>query len=195
MNSIERVTGLLFIGILLSGCGESNRQTGSGTNLYPPEVAGIWKTQDPQREWILKIEPDGSISKIFHPLAGPIRITEGGANFEGPDPGTFAVFVMGECKTEYRSFGRILKATVNLESFHFKLPQGELQGRSESYFDGPVSKDGKIWTAKLRDFTYLDGADKPDRKAIQDNPETIVFEKMSVESIKDLDTPITEDTK
>lgn len=194
MNHARAIMVLGITGILLLGC-NSGHVIHSGTATYPPETAGIWKTQDPQREWIIKVEPDGSISRVFHPLAGPIRITEGGANLEGPDPGTFAVFVMGECKTEYRPFGRILKATVNLENYHFKLPQGELQGRSESYFEGPVSKDGKTWTAKLRDFTYLDGADKPDRKMIEENPETIIFEKVTAESFKPLETPATEDSK
>jgi uncharacterized protein YceK len=195
MKTRVMIMGTILIPLLLSGCGKPTQGTGPGANLYPPEVAGIWKAQGPDQEWAIKVERDGSISKVFHPLVGPIRVAEGGANLEGPDKGTFALFVLGTCRSEYQPSGRILKAIVNLDSYHFKLPQGELQGRSETSFEGPVSSDGSTWTAKVRDYTVLEGADKPDRKAIDDNPETVVFQKVDASSFKVLDKPAPEDTK
>jgi uncharacterized protein YceK len=185
----------VLIPLLLSGCGKPTQGTNPETGLYPPEVAGIWKAQDQDQEWAIKVESDGSISKVYHPIVGPIRVAEGGANMEGPVEGTFALFVLGTCKTEYIPSRRILKATVNLDSYHFKLPQGELQGRTEDYFEGPVSSDGATWTAQWRQYGYLEGAAKPDRESIDANPVKIVFQKVDPSSIKVLDKPATEDTK
>jgi len=195
MKTRVMIMGTVLIPLLLSGCGKPTQGTNPQTGLVPPEVAGIWKAKDQDQEWAIKVERDGSISKVYHPIVGPIRVAEGGANMEGPDEGTFAVFVMGKCQTEYHPSGRILKATVNLDSYHFKLPQGELQGRTEDYFEGPVSSDGSTWTAQWRQYGYLDGAAKPDRESIDANPVKIVFQKVDPGSFKVLDKPATEDTK
>jgi uncharacterized protein YceK len=193
MKTRMMIMGTILIPLLLSGCGKPTQGTNPETGLYPPEVAGIWKAQD--REWAIKVEPDGSISKLYHEVVGPIRVAEGGADWGKGDEGSFAVFVLGTCKTEYKASGRILKATVNLDSYHFKLPQGELQGRTEDYFEGPVSLDGSTWTAQWRQYGYLDGAAKPDREYIDANPVKIVFQKVDASSFKVLEKAPTEDTK
>jgi len=76
-----------------------------------------------------------------------VDLNEGGVFWEGPDPGTYAVFVMGPCEAEYNKRTRELKVKIILDYFQMVLPQGQVEGTSNEYFQGPVSADGKTWKA------------------------------------------------
>ncbi len=101
---------------------------------------------------------------------------------EGPDPGTFAYFAIGPCEAKYNPTNRQLSVKIFLDEFHMRLPNGDLEGRNEDYFDGPVSDDGRTWTVSWRSYSWLEGASPPDPNIIEANPEKLTFTKLDIKS-------------
>jgi hypothetical protein len=157
------------------------------TTSFPESMVGVWEVvinEIDDSKWGIKFEPDGSIKKIVHFLGGPINLAEGGIDMTGPDPNTYAVFVMGPCIAEYDKDTKILKIKIVLDYYEMQLPSGNLKGRIEDYFSGPVSKDGLTWNAEWRNFGWLEGATLPDINEINANPEKLVFTKVDLEKLK-----------
>ncbi len=148
-------------------------------NEFPESVVGLWKTKFPNSliKWEIKFEPNGSIKKIFHSLAGNINVDEGGVDGNVPG-GSYYVFVMGPCEARYIPKTRTLKVKIIVDYFLFSFPAGDLEGRMEDYFEGPVSEDGKTWKADWRDFVWLKGAIPPDINLINANPVPLTFNKI-----------------
>jgi hypothetical protein len=142
-------------------------------------MVGVWQAKVTRySKWGFKFEPDGSISRLIHSLGGPIRVSEGGRYVEGPDEGTYALYMISPCQAEYDEKAEVLKVRVVLDHYTMKLPTGTLQGRSEDYFEGTVSKDGKKWQADWRSYSWLEGADPPDPGKIDANPVKLLFKKV-----------------
>lgn len=153
---------------------------------FPESMVGVWQAKVTRHsKWGFKFEPDGSISKLIHSLAGPIRVSEGGRYLEGPDEGTYAWYVMGPCQTEYDEQAQVLQVTVVLDHYTMKLPTGTLQGRSEDYFEGTVSKDGKTWQADWRGYSWLEGAASPDPEKIDAKPVKLLFNRVEFDQDQD----------
>ena len=171
---------------LTGGCQESVKNEKSADNLktqkIPEIMIGVWdaNADEAGAKWAFKIEPDGSIPKLIHPVAGQVNVKEGGYDIEGPDPGTYAAFLMGPCTSSYDAASRILTVHIVLDSFTMKLPQGELTGTSDDYFKGKVSKDGKTWQAKWFNYSSLEGGSPPDVNYINANPEILTFKKIEL---------------
>ena len=88
---------------------------------------------------------------------------------------------MGPCEADYYPKTSQLKVKVILAYYKMKLPTGVLEGRMESYFSGPVSKDGQTGAVELREYVWLKGATAPDRDIIDANPKRPVFTKVKPE--------------
>jgi predicted small lipoprotein YifL len=153
MKRLLVLAGCAIVLLALAGCGRQNRRTlnlppsAGQKNEFPEVMVGVWESQTTDYKWAFKLERDGSISKMFHVLAKEVDLNEGGVFWEGPDPGTYAVFVMGPCEAEYNKRTRELKVKIILDYFQMVLPQGQVEGTSNEYFQGPVSADGKTWKA------------------------------------------------
>ncbi|MHC4676801.1 MAG: hypothetical protein ACYTBZ_30320 [Planctomycetota bacterium] len=195
MGKILAILGCLALVLAHAGCGQQNEEISGqpqlesetgGEEVFPEFLVGVWRAD--KFNWALKFEPDGSILRLEHVLAGKVKIEEEGVYLEGPDAGTFAVFVMGPCEAKYDSNNRQLSVKIVLEKFHMRLPQGDLEGWQEDYFDGPVSEDGKTWTVDLREYSYLEGADPPDPNLVEANPERLIFSKLSPAEIREEDS-------
>jgi hypothetical protein len=151
----------------------------SEKSAFPESMVGVWEVVVDEysgSKWGIKFEPDGSINKITHSVVGPVNVTEGGV-----DAGTeeaYYIFIMGPCEAMYIPETRMIKVEIIVDYFIVKLPAGELEGRMEDYFEGPVSEDGMIWTASWRHFSWLKGAAPP-----APNPPGIqlVLKKMKIE--------------
>jgi hypothetical protein len=186
MNRVLALWGCVVIILALSGCGQQSQRTSNQPqeNVFPEVMVGVWEAQvSKYSKWGIKFEPDGSILKIIHSVIGPVRLEEGGTYEEGPDPGTYAVFVMGPCEANYNPSTRMLKVKIIVDYYKMKLPTGELEGRIEDYFEGPVSEDGKTWKVEWRSYGWLEGADPPDIETIDANPEKLVFTKIDINSL------------
>lgn len=170
----------------LAGCQEGNKVNGvsiNGDSEFPEFLAGIWKAD--KYDWVIRFEADGRISAIVHHIwALPIDMNEGGFFTEGPEEGTHALFIMGPCKAEYDINTRELYVKIILDHFSIKLPQGSLEGRSDDFFEGPVSEDGTTWKAGWKHYGWLEGAAPPDANEIEANPVPLVFTKVKVTSSK-----------
>jgi len=130
-----------------------------GNGEFPEFLVGVWQAQMEQGEWAFKFEPDGSISKIAHSLAGWVDVVEDRVYLEGPEPGTYATFAMGPCEANYDMKTRELRVTIILAYYQLVLPQEQSEGSAYDFFIGPVSEDGKRWTASWQHFDWLEGAD------------------------------------
>ena len=171
-----------------AGCKDAGRQDRVSEKAvvdggrFPEVMVGVWEAEVPGgHEWGFKFERDGSILKILHFFAGEVDLREEGIYLEGPDPGTYAVFVMGPCETEYSEDTRELKVKIILDYYQMILPQGELKGKSHDYFKGPLSEDGRTWKAEWRSYTWLEDATPPDINEIDANPELLVFTKIDIQ--------------
>ena len=150
------------------------------SKVIPDSIVGVWRTKEKEiNKWGIKIEKDGSISKIDHLMGGHINLSEGGKYVEGPDTGTYCFFAMGPCHANYDLKTKILKVKIVVDQYRFKLPNGELEGNVEDYFEGTISDDGKIWNVNWRSYCWLDGASPPQKDIIDQNPVKLEFEKKS----------------
>lgn len=184
MNKASISLSCCFIILALVGCGQQNHKT---TNLPPsvgqknefPEVmVGLWQAKG---GFALKFERDGTILRLVHMLAGPVKMEEGGVYMEGPDPNTFAYFAMGPCEAKYHRQTNELEVKIVLDYYEMRLPGGVLKGRTEDYLRGPISKDGKSWTVDWVNYGWLEGATPPDPNLIEANPEKLVFTKIDID--------------
>jgi hypothetical protein len=189
MKRLLVLSGCVIVLLALAGCGRQNRKTSNPLpsagqkNIFPEVMVGVWEAEVSEiSKWGIKFEPDGSILKIIHSLAGPVKLSEGGVYMEGPDPNTFAYFAIGPCEAKYNPTNRQLSVKIFLDAFHMRLPQGDLEGRNEDYFDGPVSDDGRTWTVSWRSYSWLDGASPPDPNEIEANPDKLTFTKLDIKS-------------
>jgi hypothetical protein len=151
------------------------------SSAFPESMVGVWEivmNEETGSKWGIKFEPDGSIKKIIHSLAGPVKIEEGGVAAEGPDEGTYYIFTVKPCESRYMPDTNTIKVKIVVDYFIMKLPGGELEGIIEDYFEGPVSEDGSTWNVKWWDFGWLKDAAMPDINLIKANPEPLIFVKI-----------------
>jgi hypothetical protein len=183
MKQLVVLAGCAVVLAGLVGCQNDNRDVEviiDGDGQFPESVVGVWEADTAEGKWAFKFERDGSILKIRHAFAGEVNLREGGIYLEGPDPGTYALFVMGPCEAEYDANTRELSVKIILEHYVMKLPQGTLEGKCHDYFQGPVSEDGKVWKADWKNYGWLEGATPPDANIIEANPVPLVFTKLDI---------------
>lgn len=141
-------------------------------------MVGVWKSND--FGWGFKFEPDGSIKKLRHMLAREVNMDEGAVEMQGPEEGTYALFVMGDCKTNYEPKKRLLEVTVVLEHYEMVLPNGVLEGNSVDYFTGRVSRDCKTWKVDWYPRGWLKGSDPVDPDEWKFNKHPLTFTKLDL---------------
>lgn len=147
---------------------------------FPEVMVGVWELSIPGVEWGIKFEADGSIKKINHTPAGRIDIEKGVTEGSGPGDGSYYIFHIGSCGARYIPETRMVRVKIVVDYFIMKLPSGELEGRIEDYFEGPVSEDGKIWAVKWWNFGWIKTAATPDINEIKANPVPLGFMKFDV---------------
>jgi hypothetical protein len=185
MKQLVVLAGCAILLLVFVGCRHTNTHVDrviDDNERFPGFLVGVWEVHEP--DWGFMFEPDGSISKMVHFIAGEVNLKEGGTYVEGPDPGTYALFIMGPCEAEYEASTRELRVKIILDYYKMVLPEGELEGKSHDYFRGPVSKDGKTWTVEWRSYTWLEGGAPPPTEEIDVNPEQLVFTKIDITSLK-----------
>lgn len=172
MKQLVILAGCVVILSALAGCQNPN---------FPKVMVGVWEADvSTYSKWGIKFERDGSIEKIIHPLAGPVRLSEGGVFLEGRDPNSHATFIMGPCDADYLPETNELKVAIILDYYKMKLPNGVLEGRIETYISGPVSEDGETWPVEVREYGWLEGAASPDTDMIDANPDKLMFTKIDL---------------
>jgi hypothetical protein len=184
---------LVFCLLFIAGCQESaKKEKLTEPNIvsesdFPPIMVGVWQADindNTGAQWGIKFEPDGSILKVIHSLAGPVNLAEGGVDIIGPDPNTYGVFIIGPCTANYDKAAQVLKVKIILDYYEMQFPVGKVQGRMEDNFWGEISDDGKTWNVKWVNYTWMEEADPPDVNYINAYPEELVFTKLDIDSLK-----------
>jgi hypothetical protein len=177
---------LVFLGSLfplsLASCQKPAATTQKPIPNFPPQMVGVWEAhtgENPGERWVIELNQDGAITKIDHLVAGPIVIAEGGRTAPGPDPNTSFTSVLGPCTSSIDPQKDTLNLEINLDYFEMVLPQGKLSGRIKDRFSGKISTDGQTWHADWRNYGWLDEAQQPNIKEIDENPVKIVFKKIN----------------
>ncbi len=156
------------------------------TNAFPASVIGLWDAElfSPQVIWQFRFEPDGSIKWLHHTLAGAINMEEGGSERINRAVDGYYVFTMGPCEARYIPDTNTLKVKIILDYFIMKIPDGQVEGRQEDYFEGPVSmtENGLTWGTKWRFFRWIKNWPVPDINYMKENPEPLIFVKIDPNS-------------
>ena len=149
------------------------------TNSFPASLVGLWEGElfSPKVIWQFRFEPDGSIKWIHHTLAGAINIEEGGSERINRAVDGYYIFTMGPCEARFIPDTNTLKVKIILDYFLMKVPEGQVEGRQEDYFEGPISQDGLTWDTKWRIFQWVKGRPVPDINYMKENPEPLIFVK------------------
>jgi hypothetical protein len=149
---------------------------------FPEVMVGVWEVQTGRNsKWGIKFEQDGSMKRIIHAVAGPVVLNDGSVYSEGPEKGTYYLFVMGPCTASYESATEMVKVQIIVDYFRMQFVDDALEGRMTDYIEGPVSKDGKTWETKWRCYSWLEGATPPDANIIEANPDTLIFKKIKID--------------
>ncbi len=190
----SRMKKIVFVVVfcsLMIGCRESSKKITKSdmnrvcNNAFPQVMVGVWETQEGRVRWGIKFEPDGVIKKVYHMLAGQIYLDEKGKTLSGPDPNTYAAFVMGPCTAKYNNVTKALDVVLILDFYEMKLPNGVLRGKSEDRFSGHISADGTTWDVEWRSYGWLEDAAPPDINEINANPEKLTFYKIDPTKLND----------
>jgi len=195
MKKLSSLISCLFIILLFVGCARQDQKTSKHTEItkqtaeevFPQVMVGVWEVlinKMTGSKWGIKFEPDGSIRKIIHVIAGPVNLSEGGVYHGGSDPNVYGAYVMGPCEAKYNHKKDEVEVKIVLDYFEIKLGTGTLKGRMETYFSGPVSDDGKTWKVLERSYGSIEGASMPDPNVIDQNPNKLVFHKVDLSDVK-----------
>ena len=172
---------VLSLGMLTGCSGSYTDESLKSNDPFPECLVGIWKSND--FGWAFKFEPDGTIKKLRHMLARHVDMDEGAVEMQGPEEGTYALYVMGSCETNYEPKTRSLEVVVVLEHYEMVLPHGVLEGNSVDYFTGQVSKDCKTWNVEWNPRSWLEGSDPVDPELMKENIHPLVFTKLDLTKI------------
>lgn len=127
-----------------TGCQNRSSQPPAGRVMLPPGIAGTWKAQD--SPWKIVLSPDGTVSSAIIPL-GEVEIRPNQTMKVEMMDGSISTFRTGDCIVEYIPDTRELFVSVEMKKIHIRYMENVLDGNSIDRLVGPVSKDGKVWTA------------------------------------------------
>ena len=140
--------GLIFIlGLILlwaAGCQRASRQPLVSEAVLPPDITGTWKAQD--SPWKIVLSPDGTVSSAVIPM-GEVEVKPNQTTKTEMKDGSYSTFKAGDCVVEYTLTTRELFVSVQMEEIHIAFLDNVIDGNSIDRFIGPVSEDGKVWTA------------------------------------------------
>lgn len=142
----KAVVSLVLAWMLLSTCGCSGRSTGRPVTKtpLPPDIAGTWKARE--NVWKIVLSPDGTVSSAVIPM-GEVEVKPNKTTRAEMKDGQFSTFRAGDCIVEYSPDTRELFVSVEMKKIHVVYADNVVDGSSLDRFAGPVSEDGKVWTA------------------------------------------------
>jgi len=137
--------------LIVSGCQLFNPQ-GSGRVVLPPDVAGTWKARE--QPWKIVLNPDGTVASAVIDM-GMVEVKPNKTTKVEMKDGSWSTFTAGDCVVEYTPDNRELYVSIEMKNIHVVFVDNVIDGNSVDRFVGPVSEDGKQWTAdwiKLFDY-------------------------------------------
>lgn len=157
---------ILLVG--LSGCQNVER--------FPEVMAGRWEGGTAKSRWAFEFQPDGSILKMNHAMAGEVDLSEGGAHIEGGSGPVSTEFLLGPCQAKYDPDTREVSIEVIVDYYKIQSLGTALEGSQTDLFRGPVSEDGKRWNAEWLSYLEIKGKELRRDKV---KPRQLVFTKVA----------------
>jgi hypothetical protein len=133
-----------LIGLWATGCQRPSRELPVRGAVLPPDIAGTWKAQD--SPWKIVLSTDGTVSSAVIPM-GVVEVRPNQTTKIEMKDGSYSTFKAGDCAVEYIPTMRELFVSVQMEEIHVVFLDNVVDGNSIDRFIGPVSEDGKVWTA------------------------------------------------
>ena len=136
--------------VMLSGCDNANntgvnvKSVGDADTRSSEFPAGIWMSDE--NDWIIKFEPDGTISKFRHHGGMEFVVAEGGLT-EQWRGSIEASYGLGPCQAQYDPQTRELTVTIVIGNYIIVFPDGTMEGSFHDHFIGKISEDGTKWNA------------------------------------------------
>ena len=143
-RKVELIFILGSIGLWAASCQGPSRRPLVGEAVLPPDIAGTWKAQD--SDWKIVLSPDGTLSSAVIPM-GVVEVRPNQTTKTEMKDGSYSTFKTGDCVVEYTPATRELFVSVQMEEIHIVFLDNVIDGNSIDRFIGPVSEDGKVWTA------------------------------------------------
>jgi hypothetical protein len=141
--------------------------------MLPPDIAGTWKAQD--SPWKIVLAPDGTVTSVVIPM-GEVEIRPNKTTKVTMLDGSYSTYKAGDCIVEYKPDTRELFVSVKMKKIHIRYLDNALDGNSIDRFVGPVSKDGKTWTADW--INIYDYGPRFPQDANDISAEPLIFEKV-----------------
>ena len=141
--------GLVMFSVLFTGCQAGHRGQEiiiEGEGTFPPEAAGVWKTDDDK--WEIEFRKDGSIVSAVIPL-GNIRLRPGKVKkfptrFEGK-----GVFEPGLWQIYYDTQTSEMTVVLAIDHFYQDVGNHSLEGDQTDFLSGPLDLDTNQWFVDL----------------------------------------------
>jgi hypothetical protein len=137
-----------------------------------PEIIGTWQAKD--SSWKIVISPDGTLSSAVIPM-GVVEIKPNRITKVEMQDGRWSTFKAGDCPVEYNPATRELFVTVIIDKIHVVFMDNIIDGKSIDRLVGPVSADGKFWTADL--ISIFDYGPRFPQEPNDVSAEPLIFEK------------------
>jgi hypothetical protein len=187
MRQLVVFVGFLVIMSGLGGCQNANSGIEviiEGGGEFPESLAGVWRAD--KNGWEFVFEPDGKISSAVITL-GRVRMKPGEVTTVPMKMGGKGIYEPGEWMLYYIPVDRELMVKISLKNFHVELGKDSLEGKSTDIFNGPVSKDGKLWQVNWTSyFDYVAHTSQHPDFIITEDPnrgisQTLIFQKVTEE--------------
>jgi len=148
VKTIFLSTGLLFCA---AGCHEFSGGQPIAKPL-PADIAGTWKAQN--SPWKIVLSADGTVSSAVVPM-GDVEIRPNKTTRVEMKDGSFSTYRAGDCIVNYTPATRELFVSIEMKKIHVVYMDNVIDGSSTDRFVGPVSEDGKVWSADwINVFNY-----------------------------------------
>ncbi|MHC5163619.1 MAG: hypothetical protein ACYSO4_11020, partial [Planctomycetota bacterium] len=118
-----------------------------------------WESPAGKNHWKFTLLEDGAFLEIIRSDNQRMVLEEGGFEVERPD--YLLRYIFGPCEWSYDEKTKHLKITIVIDHFYLKADVSELECMLIDTFEGPISEDGKIWTATWTNTMRFDPP-KPD---------------------------------
>ena len=164
--------------LMFAGCKKADivgKNTIGRPERFPKVMVGMWETTG-SLSWVFEFQPDGSILKMWHFMAGRANLTtEGETHIETDKPPTRMEYFLAPCKAKYDPATQEVSIEVVMDYYKIQTRDKVLEGSGADIFRGPLSKDGKTWNAEWLNYLEIEGK-KLNRDAVK--PRHLVFTKV-----------------
>jgi len=167
------VFSLSWLLFYAAGCHEPSRGRPIAKPL-PADIAGVWKGQG--SPWKIVLSADGTVSSAIVPM-GEVQIKPNQTTRVEMKDGAYSVFKAGDCVVHYTPATRELFVSIEIKKMHIAFADNVIDGSSTDRFVGPVSEDGKVWSAEW--ITVFDYGPRFPQDPNDAFAETLIFEKVT----------------